>query len=124
MILEPYKTIAITLNILLIVLYIANHVYNSYISNKQIIALLTEYFKNEGVEIVSVDKLSFNEALRYGTFKNVFWKYYFRFIFAPFRFGDKHFRRIEISGDSNEEEIVYVVVYIKRRRIIYCDELD
>ncbi|WP_075591370.1 hypothetical protein [Labilibacter marinus] len=108
---------------LLLCAFIALHIYYGYVSSQQLTEMIKYYFKQGGVEVLSVDKLSFNDQLRTGAIFTYISKYLVRYTYKPFTYGSKYYRRVEIINESGEEELVYIAVFVKQKAIVYCDEV-
>ncbi len=99
-------------------------IFYRYANKRQIETIIKNHYKSQSAEVQNIVKLTITERLKYGVPLNFIFSMY-NFFFTIFtRLGKNHFRKIEILNKEHKEEIVYVDLYIKKRKLIEIKEFE
>ncbi len=108
---------------LFIILIIAQFYYR-YIKASQIEDIIHNYYKDRGLKVVEISNLTIAEKLKYGVPLNAFIRLY-GFIYTMFsQFGKNHFRKVETIDKEENEQIRYIDLYIRKRKLMSCNEFE
>ena len=98
--------------------------YFRFVSEKQLRKIITVYYKTNGFKVIEISNLTIKEKIKYGVPLNSLLEMY-RFMFTIFfKFGDNHYKKVETGDNNGNEQIRYIDLYIKKRRLKSCKEFD
>lgn len=115
------EIVTYVVNVLLLIWLIIQFFYR-YVTGKQIELIITNYYIDLGLEVKEISKLTLTERIKYGVPLNFIMSIYGFFFTIFSRLGDNHFRKIETVNEDNEEQIVYIDLYIKKRKLVELKE--
>ncbi len=107
----------------LVFFYILYRLYQLYLNDDKIKNLIMEHYKDEEIRVDEIEKLKYNERLRYGLpLISIFriYSYFFGILTGKIDYN----RRVEITDKNDVTSTRYVELIIRKKDIISFREFD
>ncbi len=98
--------------------------YIRYISSDKLYSLISDYYEKQGYIVKDINDLTMTERIKYGVPLNMFLKLYGSLFTIFTKFGENHFRRIELMDSQNNEITKYIDCFVRNRKLLDCKEFD
>jgi len=105
-----------------IMLYLAYNIYQLIISNARLIQIIKHHYSEKGQIVLTIERLSLNEKIRYGTPISIirFYNYYFGLLTGKI----EYVRKIEVKGQNDSLTLKYIELQIRKKEVISIKEFD
>lgn len=119
------ETITIIYNVISVLLlaFLIVKIYYCFITDSQIDHLIIEHYENLRITVADINKLNLTEKIKYGVPVNFFLRLY-GYLFSFFSLKIKPVRKLELKDRNNNEQIKYIELVIKKRKLISINEFE
>jgi len=119
---EEKFDIASLVFIALVKLLVVYRTFQLSIGNKKLKQLIKHHYLEKRLTIISIDRLTLVEKLKYGVSMSIFrfYQYYFGFITGKI----EYVRKIEVKDKNNSLILKYIELQIRNRKLISVNEFD